>query len=93
MTITTTLTVNNETKTILKLSGDKSLELLNRLCSLELSKQNVFYQTTSVHHVSIGIYKNGRNSFYLFLPRSFALSLFDLIFQISLQFGVKVDNS
>ena len=82
----------SNSKVILNIRGDRSEELLNRLCALDFSKKETSFQTTAMHHISVGIYKKEKDIFTLFIPRSFALSLYQLIFKISLQFGVKVEK-
>ena len=56
----------SNSKVILNIRGDKSEELLNRLCALDFSKKETSFQTTAMHHISVGIYKRKRHFYFIY---------------------------
>ena len=79
--------------TCIHISGNKSALLLNRHLPIDLRKK-VFPEKSSassaIHHVSIKLLKFSANSYYLFIPRGFALSIWEILLETSKQFGYEI---
>ena len=76
----------------LRVSGPQAEILLNRYLPLDLRIQSFVpgaVATTAFHHVAITLWR-APSGFELFLPRSFALSLWELLRQGAAQFGYEV---
>ncbi|MFT5573062.1 MAG: heterotetrameric sarcosine oxidase gamma subunit [Cryomorphaceae bacterium] len=76
----------------IRISGSDSVALLNRLMPLDLREHSFAkgsVASTAIHHVGITLWRNERG-YELFIPRSFALSVWEVIFKSALQFGVDV---
>ena len=79
--------------TCLYISGKASSLLLNRYLPIDL-RENVFPQvssaSSSIHHVSIKLLKLPLNNYYLFIPRGFAMSIWEILIESSKQFGYEI---
>tara|TARA_Y100001970_G_scaffold261089_1_gene343848 strand:+ start:10124 stop:10690 length:567 start_codon:yes stop_codon:yes gene_type:complete len=79
--------------TCLNISGEKSKLLLNRHLPIDL-RQNNFQSGSSassaIHHVSIKLLKFNENNYYLFIPRGFAESIWQILLESSKQFGYQI---
>ena len=79
--------------TCLYISGKASSLLLNRYLPIDL-RENVFPQvssaSSSIHHVSIKLLKLSLNNYYLFIPRGFAMSIWEILIESSKQFGYEI---
>ena len=85
----------SDARTVLKIQGENATTLLARLCAVDLSEAafpDGSFAMTGMHHVSVSIWRH-QNAYLIFLPRSFAASLYHLIFEISEQFGCEVLKS
>ena len=83
----------SHSRTWLKLKGDKATTLLNHFLPIDF-RSAVFPAgsviSTAFHHIGITLYYNN-DEFNIFLPRSFALSLWELLFEGSMQYGLEVN--
>lgn len=74
------------------LSGPDSSTLLNRFLAIDL-RPSVFpigaVATGAFHHVSVLLHRRERD-FHLYMPRGFAVSLFELLTETAAQFGSQV---
>lgn len=80
-------------RTHLRLAGPEARACLNRLIPVDLRDQSFPVNTvaaTAMHHVGITLWRS-REGFELFLPRGFAVSLWEVLFETATQFGVEVD--
>jgi len=79
--------------TCLDISGENSALLLNRHLPLDL-RSNVFEEksssSSSIHHVSVKLFKITNNNYRLFIPRGFALSIWEILLETSKQFGYEI---
>ncbi|PPR46818.1 MAG: hypothetical protein CFH19_00930 [Alphaproteobacteria bacterium MarineAlpha5_Bin9] len=79
--------------TCLIISGNEATSLLNRHIPIDL-RENILSHTSSVsssiHHVSIKLIKFSNNNYYLFIPRGFALSIWEILINSSKQFGYEI---
>jgi len=46
--------------------------------------------SSAMHHVSIKLLKYSKNNYKFFIPRGFALSIWELLLESSMQFGYEV---
>lgn len=77
-----------------RVSGDKAVDLLNRHLPLDLREQAFpagSVASTGFHHVGVTLWRS-EAGYELFLPRGFALSLWELLRESAEQFGVEVVN-
>ena len=79
-------------KVVIRLSGAHAARLVNRFCAVDLSCPQDKFLATAIHHVQIHILKNSTTAYLLFLPRSYAESLAELLHHSALQFGVEVKS-
>ena len=79
--------------TCLYISGKEASLLLNRYLPIDL-RESVFLQASSassaIHHVSIKLFKLSINNYYLFVPRGFAMSIWEILTESSKQFGYEI---
>ena len=79
-------------KVVMRLSGADAARLINRFCAVDLSCPKGKFLTTALHHVPVHILKASATAYLLFLPRSYAESLAELLHHSALQFGVDVKS-
>ncbi len=79
-------------RTCLNIGGEKAAELLNHFLPIDL-RDAAFpanaVASTALHHVAVTLWRR-QPSYRLFVPRGFALSLWELLFESGLQYGVEV---
>ena len=79
--------------TCIHISGNDSSLLLNRHLPIDL-RDNVFPKSSSassaIHHVSIKLLKLSGNNYHLFIPRGFALSIWEILLETAKQFGYEI---
>lgn len=79
-------------RTQVRVTGPRARECLNRLVPLDL-RDGPFpvdsVAATGMHHVGITLWRS-RDGYELFLPRGFAVSLWEALFDTAEQFGVEV---
>ena len=85
----------SHSRTWLRVRGDKAITLLNHFMPIDF-RPAVFAQNTVVstafHHIGVTV-SNSDSGFNLFLPRSFAVSLWELLHDSALQYGLKVRSA
>ena len=79
-------------KVVIRLSGADAARLINRFCAVDLSCPKGKFLATALHHVPVHILKSSATAYLLFLPRSYAESLAELLYHSALQFGVDVKS-
>jgi len=79
--------------TCINISGENASLLLNRFLPLDL-RSTMFPEfssaSTAIHHVSIKLLKFSENNYKLFIPRGFALSIWEILIESSKQFGYEI---
>ena len=78
--------------TSIEIKGDNVKKFLNRHLPLDLRDQSFpvnSIASSAVHHVSVKIWRKD-NSYRLFVPRGFALSIWEILLETAAQFGYKV---
>jgi len=79
--------------TCINLSGENASLLLNRFLPIDL-RDTMFPEFSSasaaIHHVSIKLLKYSNDNYYLFIPRGFALSIWEILLESSKQFGYEI---
>ena len=79
--------------TCIKISGKDTTLLLNRHLPIDLRDQITSQPSSfssAIHHVSIKLLKYSNNNYYLFIPRGFALSIWEILLETSKQFGYEI---
>ena len=79
-------------KVVMRVSGPDVARLLSRFCAVDLSCPEGQFLATALHQVPIHILKTSAKIYLLFLPRSYAESLAELMHHAALQFGVDVKS-
>jgi len=82
----------SHSRTRLRLSGPQARACLNRLVSLDLRDASFpidSVATTTMHHVAVTMW-HSTQGLELFLPRGFAASLWQVLLDTAVQFGVQV---
>lgn len=82
----------SHSRTQLRLTGPKAPTLLNRLLPLDLRDGNFRVDSvasSSMHHVGVTLWRSSAG-YELFIPRGFALSTWEVLFESAQQFGVEV---
>ena len=82
----------SHSQTHIRISGDDSTTLLNRHLPIDL--REAFFPLNSVastafHHCSVTLWRS-KNGYELFLPRAFALSLWEVLLESAGQFGYEI---
>ena len=79
--------------TCINISGDNSTLILNRHLPIDL-RENKFptasSASSSIHHVSIKLLKISHNNYFLFIPRGFGLSIWEILLETAKQFGYEI---
>ncbi len=79
-------------RTRVRVSGPSAADCLNRLIPLDLRSESFPVDAaaaTGMHHVGITLW-HSRDGYELFLPRGFAVSLWEVLLDTAMQFGVEV---
>ena len=90
--IATTLDMSHAFTSI-EIKGDSSTLFLNRHLPLDLRNKNfpdLSSASTAIHHVSIKLFKISSNNYCLYIPRGFALSIWEILLETADQFGYEV---
>lgn len=80
-------------RTQVRITGPSARECLNRLMPLDLRAESFPVDSvaaTGMHHVGVTLWRS-RDGYELFLPRGFAVSLWEVLFDTAVQFGVDVE--
>ncbi|MGI9317956.1 MAG: sarcosine oxidase subunit gamma [bacterium] len=82
----------SHSRTQLRLTGPEAPVLLNRLLPLDL-RESSFREgavaSSAMHHVGVTLWHSSAG-YELFIPRGFALSIWEVLFESAQQFGVEV---
>ena len=82
----------SHSRTRLRISGPDSATLINRFMPIDLRAHNFptgSVASSAIHHVGVTLWHN-ELGYDLFIPRGFAVSIWEVLFESSLQFGVDV---
>lgn len=82
----------SQSRVRLHVGGRQAARLLNHILPLDLSVRSFSENTvasTAFHHVGITLWRDS-SGFNLFLPRSFAASLCEILTEIAQQYGLEV---
>ena len=82
----------SHSRTQIRISGKNSISLLNRHLPIDLRELSFpinSVASTAFHHVNVTLWRS-KNGYELFLPRAFALSLWDVFLESASQFGYEV---
>jgi len=78
--------------THLKISGPSACLFLNRHLPIDLREQYFpvnMVASSSIHHVSVKLWRSD-TGYHLFIPRGFALSLWEIFLKTASQFGYEI---
>ena len=78
--------------TNIEISGSQSIIFLNRHLPLDLREKSFpvnSIASSSIHHVSVKLW-HAENGYQLFIPRGFALSLWEIFLKTASQFGYEI---
>ena len=90
--IATTLDISHA-YTSIEIKGDNSTLFLNRHLPIDLRTKNfpnLSSASTAIHHVSVKLFKVSSNNYCLYIPRGFALSIWEILLETADQFGYEV---
>ena len=82
--------------TSITIKGAKSDILLNRHLPLDLRLDNFPIHSSAssaIHHVSVKLFRLSEKEFRLFIPRGFALSIWEILLETASQFGYEIIDS
>ena len=77
----------------IEITGDNSSLFLNRHLPIDLRARNfpdLSSASTAIHHVSVKLFKISSNNYCLYIPRGFALSIWEILLETADQFGYEV---
>tara|TARA_B100001540_G_scaffold50876_1_gene45935 strand:+ start:196 stop:759 length:564 start_codon:yes stop_codon:yes gene_type:complete len=77
----------------IEIRGDSSILFLNRHLPIDLRNKifpDLTSASTAIHHVSIKLFKISLNNYCLYIPRGFALSIWEILLETADQFGYEV---
>lgn len=82
--------------TSVSIEGEKSDILLNRHLPLDLRLDNFPINSSvssAIHHVSVKLFRITKKEFRLFIPRGFALSIWEILLESASQFGYEIKDN
>jgi heterotetrameric sarcosine oxidase gamma subunit len=82
----------SHSRTHIRISGPEAATLLNRHLPLDLREKSFpvgSVASTMIHHVGVTLWRSDKG-YELFIPRGFALSLWEGIVESATQFGVEI---
>ena len=82
----------SSSRTQIVINGNDSTNLLNRHLHIDLREQSFpidSLASTAFHHVGVTLWRS-KNGYQLFVPRAFALSLWEILIESAHQFGCEV---
>ena len=82
----------SHSRTHVRISGNNSITLLNRHLSIDLRETSFplnSVASTAFHHCSVTLWRSTKG-YELFLPRAFALSLWEVLLESAAQFGYEI---
>ena len=77
----------------IEITGGNSSLFLNRHLPIDLRARNfpdLSSASTAIHHVSVKLFKISSNNYCLYIPRGFALSIWEILLETADQFGYEV---
>lgn len=83
----------SHSRTHLRLSGDDASSVLNSFLPLDLREQSFpvnWVASSAMHHVGVTLWRSEKG-YELFVPRGFAVSIWELLYETSLQYGLLVE--
>ena len=83
----------SHSRTHLKISGSKKETLLNRFLPIDLREESFpinSVASTTFHHVSVTLWRS-KNHHEIFIPRAFAMSLWEMLLESAAQFGYEIE--
>ena len=78
--------------TLIEIKGDAVIKFLNRHLPLDLRDQSFpvnSIASSAIHHVSVKIWRTDLG-YRLFIPRGFALSIWEILLETASQFGYEI---
>ena len=90
--IATTLDISHAF-TGIEIKGDNSSLFLNRHLPIDLRSKNfpdLSSASSAIHHVSVKLFKISSKNYCLYIPRGFALSIWEILLETADQFGYEV---
>ena len=78
--------------TVIEIKGESVKKFLNRHVPLDLRDHSFplnSIASSAIHHVSVKIWRSGK-SYQLFIPRGFALSVWEILLETASQFGYDI---
>ena len=95
MTASEAVTVDlSHSRTRVRLQGDDVTAVLNSFLPLDLRPASFpvgAVASTAFHHCGVTLLRS-ENCYELFLPRGFALSLWELLMESAMQYGLEICN-
>jgi heterotetrameric sarcosine oxidase gamma subunit len=82
----------SHSRTRIRISGPDAVALINRLLPLDLREHSFpegSVASSALHHVGVTLWRSA-GGYDLFIPRGFALSIWEVLFESAQQFGVEV---
>ena len=82
----------SHSRTHVRISGNDSIALLNRHLPIDLRETSFplnSVASTAFHHCSVTLWRSTKG-YELFLPRAFALSLWEVLLESAAQFGYEI---
>jgi len=86
----------SHSRTRLDISGEQARLFLNRLLPLDLRNRSMpagAVASSAMHHVGVSLWRlptERSDSYALFVPRGFAVSVWEILLETAMQFGVEV---
>ena len=83
----------SHSRTQVRISGKDSISLLNRHLPIDLRELSFpinSVASTAFHHANVTLWRS-KNGYELFLPRAFALSLWEVLLESAAQFGYEIE--
>ena len=78
--------------TMIEIQGDSVRDFLNRHLPLDLRDHSFpinYVASSAIHHVSVKIWRTSQG-YRLFIPRGFALSIWEILLETASQFGYEI---
>ena len=82
----------SHSRTHIRVAGNEAISLLNRHIPIDLREISFplnSVASTAFHHCSVTLWRS-KNGYELFLPRAFALSLWEVLLESAAQFGYEI---
>ena len=76
-------------RNVIRVSGPRALDVMARICAVDFRDKTRNFYATNMHHVGVHIHHHD-DVFDIYMPRSFAESLTELLIDISRQYHVQM---